>query len=421
MSNPTAKRSSQHLDLALALDPHALALDDAERTGALDDDMFAAATAAAGGGRGAAGQQPFVAAQHQQPFADALASNDYASAGITAHHTHTQYAFVQPAQQPPPSLDFPAPAPAHHQQPVFYSPQPAAYPQQQQQQHQQSFHFVANSSQQHAHAQPYVPVQFTTLNGATYAVAVPVSSQTPQAIETPHGTYYFVPSSLPIQQQHQPSSIQAVSPPAEAVAAVAAVPPTPAAPSPEPSTTTTTTATTTQGTTTRSMAGGRPKRASLAAPLTSSSIVVPSGTHAAVQAATNAALAAANVASLSTQQKIRLPVGQGKKGSTKRHPPKKEQPKRFVCPHPGCGRPFSRNFNMMSHYKSHLGIREFDCPACPKKFSRRHDRARHCAAVHDLHVDREGDALSRDASEEARELADSGAADADFDYVHGSG
>lgn len=56
--------------------------------------------------------------------------------------------------------------------------------------------------------------------------------------------------------------------------------------------------------------------------------------------------------------------------------------KRFVCPHPGCGRAFARNFNMQSHLKSHLGIREFDCPHCPKKFSRKHDRARHCAAVH---------------------------------------
>ncbi|KPV72568.1 uncharacterized protein RHOBADRAFT_65567 [Rhodotorula graminis WP1] len=45
---------------------------------------------------------------------------------------------------------------------------------------------------------------------------------------------------------------------------------------------------------------------------------------------------------------------------------------------------------MASHYKSHLGVREFQCPVCPKMFSRRHDRARHCAAVHDEHIDREG-------------------------------
>lgn len=56
--------------------------------------------------------------------------------------------------------------------------------------------------------------------------------------------------------------------------------------------------------------------------------------------------------------------------------------KRFYCPQRDCGRAFARNFNMQSHLKSHLGIREFDCPHCSKKFSRRHDRARHCTAVH---------------------------------------
>ncbi|KAK4047099.1 hypothetical protein OIV83_005662 [Microbotryomycetes sp. JL201] len=61
--------------------------------------------------------------------------------------------------------------------------------------------------------------------------------------------------------------------------------------------------------------------------------------------------------------------------------------KRFMCPQEGCGRAFARNFNMQSHLKSHLDIREFDCPLCPKKFSRRHDRGRHCATVHDYHVD----------------------------------
>ncbi len=66
-------------------------------------------------------------------------------------------------------------------------------------------------------------------------------------------------------------------------------------------------------------------------------------------------------------------------------PRKKNTTKRFLCPHPGCGRAFARNFNLGSHVKSHLGIRDFNCPQCPKKFSRRHDRARHCAAVHDLH------------------------------------
>ncbi|BGP10755.1 hypothetical protein JCM10049v2_006647 [Rhodotorula toruloides] len=403
LTNPP-KSASQHLE---ALVPESLqppSLVDALKqpttttTTTTTGHMFSAAMAAGGA------TTVFAALDQQHTFANSLdygAQQFTGSHGINAqqHQGHAQqYSFVQSA--PPPSLDFPSalaqhqpapPAQQHQQQHGFYSPQPSAYPQQQQQQ--QSFQFVANPSQ----PQPYVPVQFTTLNGATYAVAVPVSSQTPQAIETPHGTYYFVPSSLPpVQQQQQapmPQTTQAVSPPTAATASAPSPPAVKSPPEPTP------THAPTQGLTTRSMAGGRPKRA----PLTSSSIVVPSGTHAAVQAATNAALAVANVATLSSQQKIRLPVGQGKKGSTKRHPPKKEQPKRFVCPHPGCGRPFTRNFNMQSHYKSHLGIREFDCPACPKKFSRRHDRARHCAAVHELFVDREGDALSREQSEEAED------------------
>ena len=46
---------------------------------------------------------------------------------------------------------------------------------------------------------------------------------------------------------------------------------------------------------------------------------------------------------------------------------------------------------MQSHLKSHLGIRDFDCPHCTKKFSRRHDRARHCSAVHDSRIENDHD------------------------------
>ncbi|KAM0786969.1 hypothetical protein ACM66B_002387 [Microbotryomycetes sp. NB124-2] len=75
-------------------------------------------------------------------------------------------------------------------------------------------------------------------------------------------------------------------------------------------------------------------------------------------------------------------------GSSSKKPRKpRSTVKRFMCPQEGCGRAFARNFNMQSHLKSHLDIREFDCPLCPKKFSRRHDRGRHCATVHDYHVD----------------------------------
>ncbi|CAD6580634.1 MAG: hypothetical protein CYPHOPRED_001316 [Cyphobasidiales sp. Tagirdzhanova-0007] len=56
--------------------------------------------------------------------------------------------------------------------------------------------------------------------------------------------------------------------------------------------------------------------------------------------------------------------------------------KRFLCSYPGCSRTFSRNFNLSTHYNTHLGIKPFGCSYCPKSFSRRHDCARHIAAVH---------------------------------------
>ncbi|BGP42820.1 hypothetical protein JCM10450v2_006936 [Rhodotorula kratochvilovae] len=189
--------------------------------------------------------------------------------------------------------------------------------------------------------QGLVPVQFTTLNGATYAVAVPVSAPAPAAIETPHGTYYFVPNPAPVVPSPAVQPQQQLSPA-----------PAPVVPTPIP----------------------------VVAANQEPAYVLPTGATVAASALPSA---------MAPQQKIRLPVGQGKRGSTKR-PAKKDQPKRFICPHPGCGRAFARNFNMSSHYKSHLGVREFACHVCPKMFSRRHDRARHCAAVHDEHVDRDG-------------------------------
>lgn len=60
----------------------------------------------------------------------------------------------------------------------------------------------------------------------------------------------------------------------------------------------------------------------------------------------------------------------------------KDREKKFVCSYPGCARSFTRNFNLSTHYNTHLGIKPFPCPNCPKSFSRRHDCARHVAAVH---------------------------------------
>ena len=66
----------------------------------------------------------------------------------------------------------------------------------------------------------------------------------------------------------------------------------------------------------------------------------------------------------------------------KKAKPAKDQPKRFLCEFDGCGRAFARQFNLQTHSKSHYNIRDYDCAHCDKKFSRRHDRGRHCAAVH---------------------------------------
>ncbi|GAA6030967.1 hypothetical protein JCM8097_008960 [Rhodosporidiobolus ruineniae] len=274
--------------------------------------------------------------------------------------------------------------PTQVQQPYFASPAPAAnsvyladpnaaapqvvYQQQQQQQ------------QQVAYAPMTQPAQLVTINGITYAMAMPVAAPAPAAIETPHGTYFFVPAAAApptqTQQVHQhpdpnvPSSSSFVLSsglPAPVAASIPGFAPltTPSPPVAQ------------QGVPTTLSMPLPPVPASSAP-----SLNMPLGS---------------SVGSGGGEQKIRLPVGQGKRGSTKRAP-KKDQVKRFICPFGGCGRAFARNFNMQSHYRSHLGVRDFDCPHCPKKFSRRHDRARHCAAVHDSHVDRDGQILSGPAS-----------------------
>lgn len=60
----------------------------------------------------------------------------------------------------------------------------------------------------------------------------------------------------------------------------------------------------------------------------------------------------------------------------------KGKSKSWVCSYPDCGKAFGRNFNLATHYNTHLGIKPFPCSHCTKSFSRRHDCARHVAAVH---------------------------------------
>ncbi|KAG0201866.1 hypothetical protein BGX28_005438 [Mortierella sp. GBA30] len=49
----------------------------------------------------------------------------------------------------------------------------------------------------------------------------------------------------------------------------------------------------------------------------------------------------------------------------------------FACDSPGCGKVFSRAYNLTSHMKTHSAERPFLCDSCPLAFARRHDRERH--------------------------------------------
>ncbi|KAF9580258.1 hypothetical protein BGW38_003169 [Lunasporangiospora selenospora] len=55
----------------------------------------------------------------------------------------------------------------------------------------------------------------------------------------------------------------------------------------------------------------------------------------------------------------------------------KAKPTSFVCDSPGCGKVFSRAYNLTSHMKTHSSERPFLCGSCPLAFARRHDRERH--------------------------------------------
>lgn len=71
-----------------------------------------------------------------------------------------------------------------------------------------------------------------------------------------------------------------------------------------------------------------------------------------------------------------------KEGNVKSKGVHKPPVNKFVCKKPGCGRTFSRQFNLKSHGMTHETLRPYPCDQCDKTFARIHDRDRHLKSHH---------------------------------------
>ncbi|TPX52482.1 hypothetical protein SeMB42_g01379 [Synchytrium endobioticum] len=56
--------------------------------------------------------------------------------------------------------------------------------------------------------------------------------------------------------------------------------------------------------------------------------------------------------------------------------------RKHVCTVPGCGKTFTRKYNLMSHQRAHSNDRPFQCHHCASSFSRTHDLRRHIRSLH---------------------------------------
>ncbi|KAI8812282.1 hypothetical protein BJ742DRAFT_673740 [Cladochytrium replicatum] len=54
----------------------------------------------------------------------------------------------------------------------------------------------------------------------------------------------------------------------------------------------------------------------------------------------------------------------------------------YCCPFEGCGKMFTRRYNLQSHLMVHSGERPYKCPSCGASFSRQHDLRRHVRSLH---------------------------------------